>query len=108
MISSSTWTSAHNDDHDAKDDHNDVDDNGNNDGDVDHNHGHDQDLDLSPRPKKGFHIGQGHAEGKFVSAKAIAIIDLNNCLAQLPVRGAGVQCRVILPCLQQVPVKCGS
>jgi len=44
-----------------------------------------QHLDLSPRPKKGFHIGQGHA-----------------------VRGAGVQCPVILPCLQQVPLKCGS
>ena len=26
----------------------------------------------------------------------------------VPVRGPGVQCRVILPCLQQVPVKCGS
>ena len=80
MISSSTWTSAHNDDHDAQDDHKDV---GNNDGDVDHNHGHEQDLDLSPRPKKCFHVSQGHAEGKFVSAKAIAIIDLNTCWAQL-------------------------
>ena len=78
-ISSSTWTSAHNDDHDAQDDHKDVDDNVNNDGDVDHNHGHEQDLDLSPRPKKCFHVSQGHAEGKFVSAKAIAIIDLNTC-----------------------------
>ena len=80
IISSSTWTSAHNDDNDdANDDHKDVDDDGNNDGDDDHNHGDDQDLDLSPRPKKGFHVGQGHAEGKFVSWKAIAIIDLNTC-----------------------------
>ena len=92
MISSSTWTSAHNDDHDAHDDHKEVDDIGNNDGDVDHNHGHDQDLDLSPRPKKCFHVSQGHAEGNNL---IIAIIDLNTCSAQLCTCEGG---RGTMPC----------